>query len=107
MKRVFYINDTLENRITYYHLLLFSIAYPFDRFYTILILISFAIHTAIFFSKKKISKINSSKGIFFYALFFSFFALSSKSKNFEARKEKSATRKSDPRIILKKSLQEI
>jgi O-antigen ligase len=47
------------------------------------------------------------KGIFFYAFFFPFFALSSKSRNVEARKEKSATRKSDPRIILKKSLQEI
>jgi O-antigen ligase len=47
MKKIFAIQDTLTNKISYYHLLLFLIALPFDRFYSELILISLLLHTLI------------------------------------------------------------
>lgn len=46
-KYLFIIDDTLENKISYYHLLLFLVMLPFDRFYAELIFISFTIHTLI------------------------------------------------------------
>ena len=51
MKKAFYIKDSIENKISFYHLLFFLVALPFDRFYSIIILISFVVHTAIFFKK--------------------------------------------------------
>lgn len=45
MKNIVIIRDTLTNKISYYHLLLFLICLPFDRFYSELVLISFSIHT--------------------------------------------------------------
>ncbi|MBL0183801.1 MAG: O-antigen ligase family protein [Chitinophagaceae bacterium] len=47
MKQLFLINDTIANKISYYHLALFLIALPFDFFYSELILISFGLHTFI------------------------------------------------------------
>ncbi len=58
MKEVFYIKDSTENKISYFHLLFFLIALPFDRFYSTIILVSFLVHTIIFISKKKLSLIN-------------------------------------------------
>ena len=81
MKKVFYINDSLENRITYFHLLLFLFAFPFDRLYTTLLLISFTIHTIIFISKRQLSKLNSTtvifQSVFFVTLFSSLYSVSS------------------------------
>ena len=51
MKELFLIKDTLPNKISYYHLLLFFASLPFDRFYSQVILISFAFHTFIHFKK--------------------------------------------------------
>jgi O-antigen ligase len=51
MKKLFFINDTVENKISYYHLALFLVALPYDFFYSELILISFGIHTLIHFKK--------------------------------------------------------
>lgn len=45
MKNWFTIQDSLENKISYYHLVLFLVALPFDRFYSELVLISFLLHT--------------------------------------------------------------
>lgn len=58
MKKAFYIKDSIENKISYYHLLFFLLALPFDRFYSIIILISLLVHTAIFFKKNDIRNIN-------------------------------------------------
>jgi len=44
-KYIFALDDTLPDKISYYHLLLFLVMLPFDRFYSELILISFGIHT--------------------------------------------------------------
>ncbi len=47
MKNLFIIDDTLSNKISYYHIMLFLIFLPFDRFYSELVLMSFLIHTII------------------------------------------------------------
>jgi O-antigen ligase len=41
------INDSTENKITYYHLLAFLVTLPFDRFYSQLVFISLLLHTII------------------------------------------------------------
>ncbi len=45
MKRLFTIRGTLEERVTYFHLLAFLVSLPFDRFYSQLILVSLLLHT--------------------------------------------------------------
>src|SRR5258706_12575564 len=81
MKKVFYINDTLENRITYFHLLLCIFVFPFDRFYTTLLLFSFILHTAIYISKRQLRKLNSTtvilQSVFFVSLFSASYSVSS------------------------------
>lgn len=57
MKKIFIIEDTTENKITYYHLLIFLAALPFDRFYSELTLISLLVHTLIHLTKNKLASI--------------------------------------------------
>jgi len=52
MKKMFFIQDTVENKVSYYHLVLFLVALPFDYFYSELILISFGLHTLIHVKKE-------------------------------------------------------
>ncbi|MBL7703101.1 MAG: O-antigen ligase family protein [Ferruginibacter sp.] len=47
MKSIFFINDTIENKISFYHLAFFLALLPYDFFYSELVLISFALHTVI------------------------------------------------------------
>ncbi len=47
MRQLIFIEDTLVNKISYYHLAGFLIALPFDFFYSEIILISFGLHTLI------------------------------------------------------------
>ncbi|HMG83527.1 MAG TPA: O-antigen ligase family protein [Ferruginibacter sp.] len=54
MKKLFCIQDTLANKISYYHLLCFVIALPFDTFFGDVILISFSIHTVLHFKKERL-----------------------------------------------------
>ncbi len=54
MKEVFYIKDSVENKISYYHLLFFLMVLPFDRFYSSIILVSFLVHTLIFTNKNSL-----------------------------------------------------
>ena len=54
MKELLRIKDTLANKISYYHLMLFLLSLPFDRFYSHLILASFAVHTIIQFNKNSV-----------------------------------------------------
>jgi O-antigen ligase len=58
MKKVFYIKDNIENKISYYHLLLFMLLLPFDRIYSTLVLLSFTGHSLICFRKKKLQHID-------------------------------------------------
>jgi O-antigen ligase len=57
MKELLLIRDNLANKISYYHVLLFMVSLPFDRFYSHLILASFAIHTIIQFDKKNVKPV--------------------------------------------------
>jgi len=51
---IFFIDDTPENKISFYHLLFFIVMLPFDRFYSEIILISFALHIVIHLTKDRI-----------------------------------------------------
>jgi O-antigen ligase len=55
MKKLFIIQDNLENKITYVHLLGFLCTLPFNRLYSELFLISLFLHTLISLTRKKIS----------------------------------------------------
>jgi len=82
VKKVFYIKDNTENKISYFHLLFFLIALPFDRFYSAIILISFLIHTIIFLRKKALKNIDGKmlilQSVFFVSLFSAIYAPSFK-----------------------------
>ena len=47
MRKLFYIDDTIANTISFWHLTGFLITLPFNYFYSEIILVSFAIHTLI------------------------------------------------------------
>lgn len=47
MTELIRINDTAENKISFYHLAIFLVLLPFDYFYSQLVLISFGLHTLI------------------------------------------------------------
>lgn len=57
MKRLFLINDSLANKISYYHLMLLLASLPFDFFYSHVILVSFAVHTIIQFKKQSVNAV--------------------------------------------------
>lgn len=56
MRKLFIIHDSLTNKISFYHLILFVLSLPFDRLYSEVILISFAIHTAIHLKKSSFQR---------------------------------------------------
>lgn len=51
MKKIFYIDDSVTNKISYWHLVCFLVTLPFDFFYSEIILVSFGIHTMIHLKK--------------------------------------------------------
>ena len=53
MKERLLIQDTTVNKITYYHLLIFVMSLPFDRFYSELALVSLFIHTLIHLRRRE------------------------------------------------------
>jgi O-antigen ligase len=57
MRELLLIKDTLANKISYYHLMLFLLSLPFDHFYSHLVLASFGIHTLIQFKKSALKPI--------------------------------------------------
>jgi len=69
MKPAILIDDTTVNRISYYHLVLFVIALPFDLFYSEIILISFGIHTLIHIQKGAIKNIFSKPVLMLAAIY--------------------------------------
>jgi len=72
MRRLFYIEDSIQNKISYYHLLCFLLALPFDRFYSTVILISFLIHTVIHLQGTQLGHISADtfilQSVFFVTL---------------------------------------
>lgn len=69
MKNVFTINDTTENRITYYHVALFLVFLPFDRFYSELVLISLVVHTFIHSNRQKWARVATRQNLSLSAVF--------------------------------------
>jgi O-antigen ligase len=57
MKRLFIIDDSLANKISYYLIAAFLIALPFDRFFSEWLLIVFCVHTLIHFETDRIKKL--------------------------------------------------
>jgi O-antigen ligase len=70
MRKLFFINDTKENVISYYLLAFFLIALPFDHFYSEIILICFTIHTLIHFRKKNIAFLKNKEVWLIASIFF-------------------------------------
>ncbi|MFI5161096.1 MAG: O-antigen ligase family protein [Sphingobacteriales bacterium] len=70
MRGLFLIRDNLANKISYYHLVLFLLSLPFDRFYSHLILISFAIHTLIHFNRLAVKPILNWRTFMLQSVFF-------------------------------------
>jgi len=60
MKERFFIKGAIADKITYYHLLVFVMALPFDRFYSELALISLSVHTLIHLRKTDIKRVKLS-----------------------------------------------
>jgi O-antigen ligase len=69
MRELLLIKDTLANKISYYHLMLFLLSLPFDHFYSHLILISFAIHTLIQFKKSALKPVFNLRTIVLQSVF--------------------------------------
>ena len=61
MKKLFLINDTFENKISYYLLACFLVALPFDHFYSEWLLIIFCIHTLIHLKKNNLYALRNKK----------------------------------------------
>ncbi|HTE00456.1 MAG TPA: O-antigen ligase family protein [Mucilaginibacter sp.] len=70
MKELFLIKDTVANKISYYHLMLFLVSLPFDRFFSHLILISFTLHTIIQFDKGAVKPVFTLRTLALQSVFF-------------------------------------
>jgi O-antigen ligase len=70
MTGLFQIKDSLANKISYYHLVLLMVSLPFDRFYSHLILISYAIHTLIHLNKNTIKPVFKLRTIILQSVFY-------------------------------------
>ena len=70
MKELFLIRDNLANKISFYHLAVFLVSLPFNRFYSHLVLISFAIHTLIHFNKLALKPLFTRRILVLQSVFF-------------------------------------
>jgi len=59
MRRLFIINDSLSNKISFYIIAAFLVALPFDRFFSEWLLIVFCVHTAIHFRMEKLRELKN------------------------------------------------
>src|SRR3569833_1200696 len=70
MKKLLLPVDNLANKISYYYLALLLLSLPFDRFYSHLILISFAVHTLIHFNRLALKPIFTLRTLALQSVFF-------------------------------------
>lgn len=70
MKKLWLINDSVTNQITYYHILLFFVCLPLDRFFSELIFASLAIHTLINIKKANLKRVYEPRVLIVQAVFF-------------------------------------
>jgi O-antigen ligase len=69
MKKLFFIEDSTANKISYYHLLLLLFSLPFDFFYSHVILISFAVHTFLHVKKADFKPLFKTRTIILQSVF--------------------------------------
>jgi O-antigen ligase len=69
MEEIILKEDTLTNKISYYHIMLLLASLPFDMFYSHLIVASFALHTFIHLSKKTIKPIFTVRNVLLQSVF--------------------------------------
>lgn len=70
MNRLFNIEDSLANKISYYHIMLLMVSLPFDMFYSHLILISLVVHTFIHLKKEAFKNIPTFRPVMLQSVFF-------------------------------------
>ncbi|OKS85652.1 O-antigen ligase family protein [Mucilaginibacter polytrichastri] len=70
MRKFWLIKDTIINQISYYHILLFFVCLPLDRFFSELIFISLTIHTLINLKKEDLKRIYDKRVLIVQAVFF-------------------------------------
>jgi O-antigen ligase len=70
MKKLFLINDSIANKVSYFHIMLLLLSLPFDRFYSHLILISLTIHTLINLNRKDIRHLFTPANLMLQLVFF-------------------------------------
>jgi O-antigen ligase len=70
MRQLFTIDDSNENKISYYHLADFVVTLPFDRLFSELALISFLVHTVIHLNKRKLKNILTLRALLVSSVFF-------------------------------------
>jgi O-antigen ligase len=69
MEEIILKEDTLTNKISYYHIMLLLASLPFDMFYSHIIVASFALHTFIHLSAKNIKPIFTAKNALLQSVF--------------------------------------
>src|SRR5271154_1832332 len=92
VKNIFFIDDSFANKITYYLLMLFLISLPFDSFYSRVILVGLAIHTAIHLKRSDPKKLKNKNvfilsALYFVSLICSFYTTNSDEALFDLTKE--------------------
>lgn len=70
MSNPFVIHDSMENKISFYHLVFFLLLLPFDRIYAELILISFVLHIIFHITKERARNILTRQNLILTAVFF-------------------------------------
>jgi O-antigen ligase len=80
MIKPFYLADNIQNKISYFHLLFFLLLLPFDRFFSTLVLISFLVHTLIYFRLLKWENLSTDilvlQSVFYVTIFSAIYATS-------------------------------
>lgn len=69
IKSLFLIDDTLENKISYYHLMLMMAMLPFDLFFSHILFISFALHTLIYLKKEMLKTLFTLRNLLLQSIF--------------------------------------
>lgn len=63
-------DDSLTNRISYYHLMMLLVFLPFDMFFTHVVFISFALHTLLHIKKERLKQLFTLQNAILQAVFF-------------------------------------
>lgn len=69
MKKLLFIQDSPENKISYWHILFFLASMPFDRFYSEAILISFSVHVLLHIDKAGFQRLLNTQTIILQSVF--------------------------------------